>query len=281
MSDSKNVSTKRSPTIPLEPEVYRRSEANIRRLNEKLPEELVVDLAREVIMRVASKEDELSHIPLVTTQADLESLCEALISNERHAAANMINGLRADGVRVEDIYIKQLAGAARMLGDWWVSDKVSFSQVTVGTGRMLTIMRGMRHLFEPSVPAQVKTALFAAVPGENHTLGVHMAADMFRKDGWEITLKVGLDHDQLVSEIEQTPTGIVGFSLGGSHSIDALSRLVVALHICCPQAIIVVYGPCVEEQRDILSLMGLDGFATTLEEARVQLAELWDANMAG
>jgi len=266
---------------PIEIDVYQRSQANIRRLNEKLPEDLVVNLAREVIMRVAGKEDTLEHVDHAVTAEDLETLCEALISDDDQAGAAIIKNLRADGVRVEEIYLKQLAAAARLLGDWWTQDRVTFSQVTVGTGRMFSIMRGMRHLFEPVIPVQDKTAIFASVPGEDHTLGVRMAADIFRKDGWEIALKVGLDHDALVAEIERAPVGIVGLSVSGRHSIDALSRLVVALHIACPQAILIVSGPNIEEVRPILSLMGLDGIADTMDDAKAQFTQLWNTNMAG
>lgn len=280
MSRENSVSTARkfveAPTV----EVYRRNEANIRRLSKILPEDLVVDLAREVILRVASIEQVLEHVPHTASEEDLKALCYAFVSDDAKAGAAIISGLRADGVMPEDIYLKQLAAAARMLGDMWVNDEMTFSQVTVGTGRMFAIMRSMRHLFEPTIPVQDKTAIFASVPGEDHTLGVHMAADMFRKDGWEISLKVGMDHDQLVTEIQQAPSGIVGLSISGEHSIEALSRLVVALHIACPHAILLVSGSNVDEVQPILSLMGLDGVASTIEEAQEQLNGLWQANMA-
>lgn len=266
--------------VPLEFDVYRRSAANIRRLSEKLPEDLVVNLAREVILRVASKEDALDHIPYDATPQELENLCNALVSDDSKAASRIITDLRADGVNAEDIYIKQLAAAARILGEKWLSDELSFSQVTVGTGRMFAIMRGLRHLFEPRIAAVDKTAIFASVPGEDHTLGVHMAADLFRKEGWEIALKVGLDHDQLVAEIEKAPIGIVGLSISGEHSIEALSRLVVALHISCPHAILLVSGSNVEDVRPLLNLMGLDAIAATVDEAKTQMDTLWTTNMA-
>jgi hypothetical protein len=108
-----------------------------------------------------------------------------------------------------------------------------------------------------------------------------MASDLLRKEGWEIALKVGLDHDRLVKEIEKSPNGIVGLSISGEHSIDALSRLVVALHICCPHVIILVSGSNVDEVRPILNLMGIDGIAATFEEAKQQLEDLWSARIAG
>ncbi len=280
MSGDGKLSRTRASETPKKLSSYRRTAADIRRLGAMLPEDLVVDLAREVIKRVASKDEQLEHVPHVVTKEGLETLCYALISDDEKAAATLISELRADGVRPEEIYLKRLAAAARILGDMWVTDEVTFAQVTVGTGRMFAIMRSMRHLFEPVVPVEDKTAIFAAVPGEDHTLGVQMAADIFRKDGWEISLKMGLDHDQLVAEIEQAPSGIVGLSISGEHSIEALSRLVVALHICRPHAILVVSGSNVDEVRPILSLMGLDGIASTLEDAQKQMAALWDTNMA-
>ena len=281
MSRQRELTTLKMPKEALELDVYRRSQANIRRLKEKLPEDLVANLAREVILRVASKDDQLAHVPHSTSKEELEKLCFALISDNDTAAANMIIGLRADGIRAEEIYLKQLASAARMLGDLWNEDRVNFSQVTVGTGRLFAIMRSMRHLFDPKIPAQDKTAIFASVPGEDHTLGVRMAADLFRKEGWEIALKVGLNHDQLITEIEQTPTGIVGLSIAGAHSVERLSKLVVALHICCPHAILFVSGQNVEEVRPVLELMGVDGIAGSVEEAKEQLNKLWNDNMVG
>lgn len=107
-------------------------------------------------------------------------------------------------------------------------------------------------------------------------MGVRMAADLFRREGWEISLKVGLDHDALVAEIEEQPTAIVGLSIGGEHSMEQLSKLIVALHICCPQVLILICGQDVEKARRVLELLGVDGIAETVEEAKDQMARLWD-----
>ncbi|WP_108838771.1 B12-binding domain-containing protein [Tateyamaria sp. Alg231-49] len=274
MTRDDHVETAADTATPRKVDVYRRSEANLRRLKEKLPEDAVVNLAREVILRVASRSSAGDAAPYVASDEELDDLCNALISKDENAAASIVTGLRASGIKAEDIYLKQLGAAARLLGERWEKDELSFVEVTVGTGRMFAIMRSMRALFEPRVIARDKAATFASVPGEDHTLGVHMAADLFRKEGWDIALKVGLDHDQLVAEIEKSPNGIVGLSISGEHSIDALSRLVVALHICCPNAIILVSGSNIEAVRPTLTLLGVDGIAATIEDAVQQLEKL-------
>lgn len=276
MSGDQSTTNAKGHSGPLEYEVYKRSNANINRLRDRLPEDLVSSLVREVIRRVSTKIEVTDEATDTPTHADLVALSEALIADDDTAASDIIMGLRADGTSADSIYLKHLAMSARMLGDWWSEDRVNFTHVTVATGRMFALMRGMRHLFDPIDMTSERSAVFAAVPGEDHTLGVRMAADIFRKDGWDIELKVGLDHDALVAEIEKNPRGIVGLSISGVHSIEALSKLIVALNISCPQSRIFVSGSHIDEARPMLDLLGLDGMADNIEDAKSQLTALWD-----
>lgn len=270
------MNTTDTSSDPLELETYEQSQHNLRRLKENLPQELVTSLANEVLLRISERGRQFEHVPHEPSPQELEALCKALISDDETAAADIIVSVRAKGAPAEAIYLKHLAAAARLLGEWWSESRVSFVEVTIGTSRMFAIMRGMKHLFVPNSLSPDKSAIFASVPGETHTLGVRMAADFFRKDGWEITLLLGLDHDALVNEIKNSGDRIVGLSVGGSHSIDALSRLVVAIHICCPHTPIIVSGQDVESIMPLLSLMGVDGIASDIDEARQKMTELWD-----
>jgi methanogenic corrinoid protein MtbC1 len=254
---------------------HARADHRFATMKERLPEDLVANLAREVIQRIATRDSAIKDLAETPSEAELEKLCLAFISEDEAAAPKIISGLRAEGTGAEVIYLKHLAAAARMLGEWWSEDRVNFTQVTFASGRMFAIMRSMSHLFEPVTSVQHKQALFASVPGEDHTMGVRMAADLFRKDGWDIDLQVGLDHDALVARIEENPSGIVGLSISGEHSIDALSRLVVAVHICCPHVILFVSGQNIDAARPLLALMGLDGVAGEIEDAKEQLSKLW------
>ncbi len=233
-----------------------------------------------MIRRLASHNRNYDHVAHNPTTEELETLCAALISDDDTAAAAIVLGVRAEHVSAEAIYMKYLAASARMLGEWWLEDRATFVEVTVGTGRLFAIMRGMRHLFSPPAVSHRMSVFFASVPGEQHTLGVQMAADLFRDDGWDITLRTGLDHDDLVAEIERSPTSIIGLSIGGRHSIEPLSRLVAALRICRPRAPVMVCGHDIEEIRPILDLMGLDGIADEMADAKEQMAAIWDREIA-
>ena len=276
MSNEEITSTDREYYNTIELRTYEQTSTNINRLTNELPEDVVMSLAREVIRRVGSRENKLLLTPAVPSNLEIIALCDALLSQDEAAAAQFIMHLRHNGTKTEDIHLIYMARAARMLGDMWDDNKIDFVTVTLGTGRLLAIMRGMRPLFETPLPVLGKTAIFASVPGENHTIGVRMATDIFRKDGWEIDLKVGLDHNSLVDQIERQPSGIIGLSIGGKHSMEPLSKLVVALNICCPNSLILVCGQDVEHSKPVLQLMGLDAIAETFDEAKQKMAELWD-----
>ncbi|WP_338550063.1 cobalamin B12-binding domain-containing protein [Roseovarius phycicola] len=257
---------------------YVKRQFNLLRRAKSLPEDKVESLAREALRRLAERDVSLDTTlhDIAPSEEVLADFCAALISENDTAAADIILRLNAKQVSPEFVYLSYLAAAARMLGDWWEEDRVGFWQVTVGTGRLLAIMRSMSHLFESTVRLEQKTAIFASVPGEQHVLGMHMAADLFQKDGWNIAMKVGLDHDQLISEIEHTPTDVIGLSMGGGHALDALSKLVVALHISRPNTPIVLSGHGVMSIRPKLAWMELDGVFEDVDEAKSKMNEIWE-----
>jgi len=82
------------------------------------------------------------------------------------------------------------------------------------------------------------TALFATVPGEDHGLGITVAADLFRDAGWDIDLQVGQDHDTLLAHVETRRPFAIGLSLSSDQRIDALIRLVIAIRLTVPHAIL-------------------------------------------
>lgn len=256
-------------------DLYSSSQTKLRNFKSQLPDGSVENLAREVLQRLAERGEELSIEKPSNDQ--IEHLCFALLSDDHLAGAAFISDVRSAGASIDAVYLKYLAQAAQKLGDWWDDDLVSLSHVTIGTSRMYAIMRAMRHQMPFNSGSISKTALFVSVPDETHTLGVRMATDLFRKDGWNIDLKIGEDHDSLVSYIVQSKAPIVGISAGGPHSLEALSRLIVALQIKTPATALFVSGQITEEATDAIKLIGADACVSDIDTARALMNELWDA----
>lgn len=256
---------------PLDVALYEKAQIQLRQFKSQLPPDSVESLAREVIRRLAERDGEITIDAPSSDQ--IEHLCFALLSDDTEAGAAYIKDARSAGASIEAVYLKYLSGAARMLGDWWDNDLVSFPQVTLGTSRMYAIMRAMRHQMPVNISS--KSAVFVSVPGDTHTLGVRMATDLFRKEGWDIKLLVDKDHDTLMQHIVQSDAPIVGFSSGGQHSLQALSRLILALRIKKPENMLFVSGQIVEEAAGAIELIGVDSMASDIDTGKGLMQEFW------
>ncbi len=257
------------PTPNLDVDHYANVQAKLRQLKSRLPVTLVESLAKEVIRQMT---DHVVPDAIQSPDADrIAALCTALISDDDQAGARFISEAREDGASDEAIYLNYLAGAALTLGTWWEDNRVTFAQVTYGTSRMYAIMRAMRRELPFALTEPNKAAVFATVPGEQHFLGVSMAADLLRKDGWDIDLKLGLDHDELVTAIAQSGMILIGLSASSDETLEALSKLVLAVRIRSPHVAIFVSGHIAIDRPDTLDLMDVDGYAADFQSAKAML----------
>ena len=126
--------------------VYEQSYQEIRTLNQVLPEDTIVSLAREVLRHVAERARTVQITPTATMAQRVEKLAQALISDDADAGASMIRNVQAAGTSLDDVYLLHLAEAARKLGVWWETDRISLVDVTIGTGRIYAIMRWCNFL---------------------------------------------------------------------------------------------------------------------------------------
>lgn len=229
-------------------------------------------------LRAEGRAQEMSHdiqralgSPVVTALA--HALCE-----DDDDAELIVDDLLSAGLTLEDLCLDHLAPAARLLGDWWDNDKLPFTDVTIASARIHAIMRRIsRAAPTPMARSQVRGAVFVAVPGEQHTLGVIMAADMFRRKGWDVGLLVGLTHDEVMARLTRDDRGVIGLSCSGDHSCAALGRLMTSLRRHRPDAQLVIAGQVVSDPRRIAALPAADAIVTCAVEAEAVIAGLEQA----
>lgn len=248
---------------------YKRADEHFRLAGESLPREAVNDLAREVVRRLAFKMPRTVRKEDLPNQSEIELLCSALMSPDDHAAERFILAARRDGVAHDVIYLGYVAGAARHLGEMWDDDRVSFLDVTLACGKLYRIIRGLRHVIAPGIlhGKDEAPALFALVPGETHTLGIEIATDVFRREGWDIDMMVGLDHDTLVDQADRRAYRAIVLVANSDKMIEPMMRLVLALRISHPLAHLVVAGNIQNHHPDITDLVGADAVIKDIETA--------------
>ena len=261
---------------------YEKADRQFRLAEQELPREAVSALAREVVRRLRFRMPRSLPEEYVPTQGEVDLLCAALLSSEDEAADRYILNARRDGVEVESIYIGYVAGAARRLGEMWDNDEVSFVQVTLGCAKLYRIIRGLRHIVAPGIiyGRDEIPAMFALVPGETHTLGIEIATDMFRRNGWDVDMMVGLEHDLLIDQAERRSYQAIVLVANSDAMVTSLIRLILALRITQPLAHIVVAGNILDHYPDIMHMVGADAVIKDIETAIADLRTVLNQPMA-
>ncbi len=229
---------------------------------ERLESGVVTELAREVVRRLAEHPKRVMMADHHATEAEIDTLVKALLSDHHMAASDMLTGVQADGVPLSEVYVGYISGAARRLGQLWDNDEVGFLQVTLATSRLTAIICGLKKVFYDREGSPRRRALFAACPGESHVMGVSMAADLFRREGWEIDLEIGQSHDDLLMAQHLGNYPVIGLSASSDAMILPLARFIRAARLLTPGALIYVAGEITHLHPDIATTVAADGVLT-------------------
>jgi methanogenic corrinoid protein MtbC1 len=239
-----------------------------------LPTHAVKGFAAEVVQRILSMDTRSDVVDASRVSAKrLGEFCDVLLQPLPEQALAYVAALQTQGVSPQAIRYGYIAGAARLLGDRWERDKVNFTEVAVATGHLYALMRAVKS--EPQAHKApdrgIRSALFAAVPGETHTLGITLAADTFRSHGWDIDLRISEEHDTLVRLVEKTRPAVIGVSLSTRERLADLIRLILALRVVVPHAIIGVAPALEMSDEDIRDIVDID---LVFRDAREALSDL-------
>ena len=248
--------------------------SEIEAVRQSLPPAALTTLAQEVVRRVAGNLVATLPPDLAPRAEEIDTLCEALLSDNSEAAAAFIEAARRKGSSYESLCLAYLSAASRQLGVWWDEDKVPFYRVTIAAGRIYAILRILRRARPISLPDMRRAAIFASVPGEIHTLGLTMATDLARDRGWDIELFLGLSHDALVAQLQERELPLICLSASGKRALPALTRLIVALRISNPDARILICGHIVSSGVGLVGVTGADAVAQDFQGAIDQMERL-------
>ncbi|MBS0531932.1 MAG: cobalamin B12-binding domain-containing protein [Proteobacteria bacterium] len=158
---------------------------------------------------------------------DAISRFASLVMGEQEAAAfRFVQEMMAQGSSVESVFLDLLAPTAQYLGELWESDATDFANVTIGVGRLQLIMRQLCDKFcEHERPANCgESALLTTTPGEQHSFGLSMVAEFFRRSGWNLCTGPFSSHQELTSLVHNHWFDVVGFSVSSDRRLNELKQ---------------------------------------------------------
>ncbi len=247
------------------PPVHAVSEA----ANDMRMSQLVRTIENEIIPRLMLAHRVVPEAPAAArnhaaiSRADVEHFAKLMLAHDEGPSFEAVTSHRARGVSIERLYIDLLAPAARFLGDLWDEDLCTFTDVTVGLGRLQRVLRELSPAFGTSVdhPASGRNALLLPTPGEQHTFGLVIVGEFFRRAGWSVSgagWVAGADAGALVAS---EWFDAIGFSLGAEIHLQALADTIrtVKHETCNRDIVVIVGGPLFTQHPDHVKAVGADG----------------------
>ena len=210
----------------------------------------------------------------------VDALVQLLLTGDVDAAYAYIDEVRLrGGVPLPAIFLELLAPAARSLGTLWEEDRVSFADVTVALCRLHDVMRNLGAGQAPQVdapPSQGRRALLLPVPGEQHTFGLLMVADFFRRAGWDVSSECVTSVSEVVNLVRREWFTIVGFSVGCETRLEGLPALIHRVRRAARNRSVGVMlgGSLVVANPELGVQVGADAWAADARQAVVQADNL-------
>jgi methylmalonyl-CoA mutase cobalamin-binding domain/chain len=163
---------------------------------------------------------------------DIEEFTELLLADNMVAVASFIELWRAKGLSVESVYLELLTGSARHLGTLWAEDDCNFCEVGLAVWRIQQTMYELRPAFFAERGAVVPTGyrvLLAPMALEQHTLGVMMTAEFFRRAGWDVSSELPARNEALVDAVHNEHIDLIGISVSNESALAALPATIATV----------------------------------------------------
>ena len=215
-------------------------------------------LAEQALARIAMQPRH--HLNLLIS----DCLAAELLREGTDNALDYVHRLLDHGISEERLLNGYIAGAADHLGVAWEEDDLSFSQVTHAMGQLLEVSRKImsappsQKILAPNRPR----VLLMRTPGEEHVLGMLLAAQDMRRKGWLVRIDLSGEVSGLAATTANIEFDVIGTSAACPGRLHSLHKTFNAARRAQPDAKIVLGG----------GLVGRDPMVAEVAEADLMVA---------
>ena len=221
--------------------------------------------------------------PRLVTTGDVLAFVQQVLAPDDGQWQALTERLLAEGMAVGDLYLHLLAPAAQELGRMWDEDLCSFTDVTVAVGRMQRVLRSLSPAFGHEVdhPQNGRRVLLVPAPGEQHTLGLAIVAEFFRRAGWEVVGDSETRTADPAALVRSEWFDVIGISVGSDARLDWLKSGISAIRNASRNRGIgvLVGGPSFAADRARVREVGADGTASDGQQAPVMAEQLLEERL--
>jgi MerR family transcriptional regulator, light-induced transcriptional regulator len=210
--------------------------------------------------------DAIARPAAAISEADIREFAELSVRDKPEAMLDFVDQRLAMGCSVENIYIELLAPAARALGSNWEDDSQDFVDVTMGLWRIQEILRELSARVPPKtrVAGFRNSALFSAMPGDQHSFGTLMVSECFERAGWAVDTLIEPSQHALNVQCAEQFYDLVGLTVTADCTSGTLRSIVSTIKSISrnPEVRIMLGGRFINDHPELLAASGADATAS-------------------
>ena len=122
------------------------------------------------------------------------------------------------------------------------------------------------------------TVFLCPYPGSQHSMGLFMVSEFFRKDNWNVLGDPSITSNDLKTKISKNFFDILGISIGSLSQVDGLSTLIKSLRKISKNSdiFIMIGGPMALKSPNLFNNVGADAQASNAKDAILQATDLME-----
>lgn len=191
----------------------------------------------------------------------VQSMIEASVSGSDQAFHQLLSEVRRARISLAalaDVYIPE---AARRMGAAWHADQMSWLDVSIGTGRLQSLLREIGNAWaaDQSQDTGQGTVLLIVPDQEQHTLGPMVAMGQMRRFGVSVCLRIAPSLGDLRTLLATRNFDGIMISISTEGKLTSAAELIKYLKaIRGPSTPIIVGGAIMSTVEDVASCTGAD-----------------------
>jgi methanogenic corrinoid protein MtbC1 len=167
---------------------------------------------------------------LPPTEEEVAEFAQISVEQNLSRALEFVEAIGREGISLEAVLLQLVAPAARLLGDQWLSDVRTFTDVTFGLATIHQVVNVLGPSFASGIPDRGFVVLVAA-PSEQHTLGIYLLAEFIRRAGWGVQVEPSMPEVELIELVRDQHVAMVGISVSNLDLVASLARLVTRVKL--------------------------------------------------
>ena len=207
------------------------------------------------------------------------ALGRACVSSDHAAPEAYARSLLAQDFDIESLYLDTIPEAARLFHDWWEIDDIDFIQVTGGIFRLEELVYSLSAEFvmglQKAKPAASLTALLLRPPASQHSLGLLLLSQYFKRYGWQVYSANQFAEEDMAVAVRSEWVDMLGFSVSEDRQVPVLKKTIAQLRKQSgnPHMLVMAGGPLLRMQPNLADLVGADFSCLRADQAHTQALE--------